>query len=170
VSVAIRRARPEDVDYVLSLVTHPEVAPYLAAVRPSDRATVAALVARSDADPDAFGLFVIEVDDTRAGTVEFERVNARSRIAALGGLAVDPTFRGRRVGDAAARQLIGHLLGDLGFHRLQMEVYGFNERAQAHAERVGFTREGVRRNAYWRNEEWVDGVLYGVVAEDLGDM
>jgi hypothetical protein len=26
----------------------------------------------------------------------------------------------------------------------------------------------VRRKAYWRNEEWVDGVLYGLVAEDLG--
>jgi len=39
----------------------------------------------------------------------------------------------------------------------------------AHAERVGFVREGVRRKAYWRNEQWVDGVLYGLVAEDLAD-
>ena len=30
-----------------------------------------------------------------------------------------------------------------------------------------FMREGVRRKAYWRNDEWVDGVLYGLVAEDL---
>ena len=36
----------------------------------------------------------------------------------------------------------------LGFHRLQMEVYGFNERALGHAERSGWTREGVRRKAY----------------------
>ena len=48
-----------------------------------------------------------------------------------------------------------------------MEVYGFNERAMRHAERSGFVREGVRRKAYWRNDEWVDGVLYGLVAEDL---
>jgi hypothetical protein len=25
----------------------------------------------------------------------------------------------------------------------------------------------VRRKAYWRNDEWVDGVLYGLVSEDL---
>ena len=49
-----------------------------------------------------------------------------------------------------------------------MEIYGFNERAMRHAERAGFTREGVRRKAYWRNDEWVDGVLYGLVAEDVG--
>ena len=49
-----------------------------------------------------------------------------------------------------------------------MEIYGFNERAMRHAERSGFVREGVRRKAYWRNDEWVDGVLYGLVVEDRG--
>ena len=49
----------------------------------------------------------------------------------------------------------------------ELEIYGFNERAQRHAERAGFVREGVRRRAYWRHGEWVDGVLYGLVREDL---
>jgi RimJ/RimL family protein N-acetyltransferase len=48
-----------------------------------------------------------------------------------------------------------------------MEIYGFNERAQAHAERAGWVREGTRRKAYDRHGEWVDGVLYGIVREDL---
>jgi RimJ/RimL family protein N-acetyltransferase len=61
------------------------------------------------------------------------------------------------------------LLFDLGFHRLQLEIYGFNERAQAHAERAGFIREGVRRKAYDRHGEWVDGVIYGLVREDLAE-
>jgi len=166
-TVSVRRAGLDDVDFLVALVSHPEVAPFLAAVRPADAEAMTVLVERSRADPESFGLFVIEVDGTPAGTVEFERVNRRSRIASLGGLAVHPSFQGRRVGDAAARQLIRHLIVDVGFHRLQLEVYGFNERAAAHAERVGFTREGVRRKAYWRNETWVDGVLFGLVAEDL---
>jgi RimJ/RimL family protein N-acetyltransferase len=168
VSVSVRRARLDDVDFLVALVTHADVAPYLAAVRPADASELARLVARSEADPDAFGLFVIEVDGLPAGTVEFERVNRRSRIATLGGLAVHPDHRGRRVGDEGARWLVRHLIVEGGFHRLQMEVYGFNERALAHAERVGFTREGVRRKAYWRNGTWVDGVLFGLVAEDVG--
>ena len=83
------------------------------------------------------------------------------------GLAIDPGLRGTGVGVEAARALQQHLLGDLGFHRIQMEVYGFNERALRHADRAGWIREGVRRKAYWRNDEWVDGVLFGLVAEDL---
>ena len=92
---------------------------------------------------------------------------ARHSIGDTSRWLVHPAFRGARVGDTAARLFQRHLFDDLGFHRVQMEIYGFNERAMAHAERSGFTREGVRRKAYWRNDEWVDGVLYGLVAEDL---
>jgi RimJ/RimL family protein N-acetyltransferase len=169
VSVAIRRAKPEDVDFLVELVTHEDVEPFLAAIRAKDPGDVLAEVERSQADPEAFGIFVIEVDEERAGTMRFERANRRSRIADLGGLAVHPGFRGRRIADEAARLFQRHLLDELGYHRIQLEIYGFNERAQVHAERSGFTREGVRRKAYWRNDEWVDGVLFGFVEEDLGE-
>ena len=166
-TVSIRRARPDDVDFIAELVTHEDVEPFLAAVRAKDRDDILAEIERSVAEPEAFGVFLIEVDDERAGTMRFERGNVRSRIANLGGLAVHPDFRGAKVADTAARLFQRHLFDDLGFHRLQMEIYGFNERAMRHAERSGFVREGVRRKAYWRNEQWVDGVLYGLVAEDL---
>jgi RimJ/RimL family protein N-acetyltransferase len=167
VNVWIRRARLDDEDFLAKLVTHEDVEPFLAAVRAKSRDEILAEIKRSEAEPDAFGVFVIEVDGKRAGTMRFERANERSRIADLGGLAVHPDNRGAKVADAAARLFQRHLFGDLGFHRLQMEIYGFNERAMAHAERSGFIREGVRRKAYWRNDEWVDSVLYGLVAEDL---
>jgi RimJ/RimL family protein N-acetyltransferase len=50
-----------------------------------------------------------------------------------------------------------------------MEIYGFNERALAHAERAGWVREGVKRKAYRHEDGWVDGVLFGVIAEDLSE-
>jgi steroid Delta-isomerase len=80
---------------------------------------------------------------------------------------VHPDFRGRHVSDEAARLLQRHLVYELGFHRLQLEIYGFNERAIRHAERSGFVKEGVRRNAYRRHGRWVDGIIYGLVLEDL---
>ncbi len=166
-SVSLRRATPADVDFLVALVTHEEIEPFLAAVASKSREEILADVERSEAEPDAFGVFVVEVDGERAGTIRFSRANRRSRIADLGGLAVHPDFRGRKVGDETARLVQRHLIDDLGFHRLQLEVYGFNERAMVHATRSGFVREGVRRKAYWRNGEWVDGVLFGLVEEDL---
>jgi RimJ/RimL family protein N-acetyltransferase len=167
VSVSIRRARVDDAAFLVELFTHDDVEPFLAAVRAKDLDAVRDEIERSKAEPESFGVFVVEVDGQRAGTMRFERVNRRSRIADLGSLAIHPDFRGGKVSDDAARQFQRHLIRDLGFHRVQLEIYGFNERAMAHAERAWFTREGVRRKAYWRNEEWVDGVLFGLVEEDL---
>ncbi len=166
-TVSIRRAQLDDLDFFEELLSHDEVEPFLAAVRTRDREGLRAELERSLAEPEDFGRYVIEVDGERAGTMGFEVANRRSRIANLGGLAVHPDYRGRRVADEAARQFQRHLLLELGYHRLQMEIYGFNDRAHAHAERAGWVREGVRRKAYHRHGEWVDSVLYGIVLEDL---
>ena len=165
--VRLRRAEPGDVDFLLELMTHEDVDPYMAVIRPRDRGGVLAEIERSQAEPQEFGRFVIEVDGQPAGLMGFQVANRRSRIADLGSLAVHPSFRGRRVADEAAQLFQRHLLDDLGYHRLQLEIYGFNERAQRHAERAGFVYEGARRKAYWRHGEWVDGVLYGLVREDV---
>ena len=165
--IGLRRARGDDVDFLVELVGHEEVQPFLAAVRASDREAILAEVERSLDEPDAFGLFVIELEGRRVGTIQFERTNRRSRIAHVAGLAVHPAVRGRGVGIEAVRQLQRHLIFELDFHRLELEVYGLNERAIAHFERAGFVREGLKRSAYWRNDEWVDGVCFGLVREDL---
>jgi RimJ/RimL family protein N-acetyltransferase len=166
--VAIRRAAPDDLDFVADLLAHDEVEPFLSARRPRGREELAELVERSRRDPQSSGVFVIEVDGQRVGVMEFETANERSRIAYLGGLAVHPSFRGRGLAEDAARELQRHLLLDLGFHRLQLEIYGFNDRAIRHAERIGFVREGVKRKAYRRHGGWHDGVMFGLVREDLG--
>ena len=166
-NVTIRRARPDDVDFLVELTTHEDVDPYLAARRATTREELLEEIARSDREPQDFGRFVVELDGEPAGVMGFAVENRRSRIAQLGGLAIHPRFRGRQLADEAARLFQRHLLLELGYHRLQLEIYAFNERAIRHAERSGFVREGVRRKAYWRHGEWVDGVLYGLLAEDL---
>jgi RimJ/RimL family protein N-acetyltransferase len=170
-SVRIRRATADDVDFLLELANHEDVEPFMSVVRPRDRDGVLEEIERSEREPQDAGRFVIEVEEEgawrRAGAMGFSVANRRSRIANLGGLATHPDFRGRRIADDAARLLQRHLLCELGFHRLQLECYGFNERAIRHAERSGFVREGVKRKAYLRHGEWVDGIIFGLLKEDL---
>jgi RimJ/RimL family protein N-acetyltransferase len=167
VNITLRRAEERDLEFLLGLMNQEDVVENLAVVRPRDREGLAEEIERSQAEPQEFGRFVIEVDGEPVGLMGFTEANRRSRIANLGSLAVHPDFRGRHIADEAARLFQRHLIHDLGYHRLQLEIYGFNERAQRHAERAGFVREGVRRKAYWRNDHWVDGVIYGLVREDL---
>ena len=46
-------------------------------------------------------------------------------------------------------------------------MYGFNERAVAHAERCGYVREGVKRRVYLKDGEWVDAVLFSLLEDEL---
>ena len=166
-NVSIRRATTSDVDFLVGLVTHEEVEPFLAAVGSKERSEILADVERSEREPDAFGMFVIEVTLRAQG-----RCGSSSRTAGAG----SPSWEGSPCTRTSAEarwptepRACSSASSTSSASIAQMEIYGFNERAMAHAERAGFVREGVRRKAYWRNEQWVDGVLYGLVAEDLSD-
>jgi putative acetyltransferase len=165
-TVSLRRAQPGDADFLVELGADDEVHPFLGRRSAVGREAVLAEIERSLAEPEAFGRFLIELDGEPAGMLGFHVENERSRIARLERLAVHPRFRGRRVADAAARLLQRLLLEELGFHRLELEIYGFNERALAHAERAGFVREGRKRKAYLNDGEYVDTVLFSRIAED----
>jgi RimJ/RimL family protein N-acetyltransferase len=167
--IEIRRARRDDADFLLELVNDEDVRPFLGPMTASERDTVLEEIVRSESEAGVFGRFVIEVDGERAGSMGFHLANERSSIARLERLAVHPRFRGRRVADEAARLFQRVLLLELGFHRLEMEIYGFNERAQAHAERAGWVREGRKRRAYRYGDDWVDSVMYALLRDDLQD-
>jgi RimJ/RimL family protein N-acetyltransferase len=163
----IRRATEADLDFMADLAAHDEVEPFMAAVSARNRDELAEEVLRSDQEPELHGRFVVEVEGRPAGVVAFDVANRRSRIAYLHAIMLDPAHRGRGIAAAATRLLVRHLVFDLDYHRVQLEVYGFNEHALRHFERAGFRREGVRRQAYWRHGGWVDGILFGLVREDL---
>ena len=101
----------------------------------------------------------------RVGAVHVATVNRRSRICDVRTLMVHPEARGRRLGVAILRAVARDAFAR-GVHRLEGEVYGFNEAALRSFDAAGFTREGVRRRAYDRHGAWQDGIRFGLLADD----
>ena len=168
----LRPAVETDVAFLAELAARPEVADFLAAVSPwSDEALRAGLAPRGDERAGERLVVEVSVSDgwVAAGGLGWTTANERSRVASVYGVMVAPEHRGRGLAERAVRALALHLLRERGFHRVQLEVYGFNETAQRLFERAGFVREGVRRRAYARHGGWADGVLFGLVQEDLED-
>lgn len=169
--LALRRASRDDIDFLVGLMTHSDVEPFLGLVGARDRKALLEQIERCEASPEERGRLVVEAEADcsvrSAGTLGYEIVNRPSRIAGVSGVVVHPELQGRGLGVAAVRLLCEHLVGDLGYHRVQLECYEYNARAIQVFERAGFSREGVRRSAYWRHGRWNDGVLLGLVAEDL---
>jgi len=165
--ISLRRATLDDVDWLLELLNDEDTEPFLGGGAPRDAETLRAQLERSQSEPEKSGRMIVDVDGERAGTMAFETVSEPNRIARIGGLAVHPGYRRRGIADEAARRFQRYLLIELGFHRLELACYGFNDRAIRHSERVGFVREGVKRQAYQRHGEWQDAVLFSLLREDL---
>jgi L-phenylalanine/L-methionine N-acetyltransferase len=165
--IDVRRATADDVDWLCALYDDAEVEPFLGGGRAKGREAVAAEIERSEREPERFGRLILELDGERAGAMGFHEVSDVHRIAQLEALAVHPSFRRRGIADEGARLLLRYLLLELGYHRLELACYGFNDVAIRHAERVGFVREGVKRRAYLRHGEWQDAVLFALLREDV---
>lgn len=165
--VELRRADRSDADFLLELITAEDTREFLGGRTADTLEGVLADVERSEQEPESFGWLVAEREGERVGCAAYGVVNERSRIVEGRRLVVHPRFRGERLGDDIAHAFQRLVLGDLGFHRLELQIYGFNDRAIAHAERVGYVREGVKRKAYLKDGEWQDAVLYSMLEDEL---
>lgn len=84
-------------------------------------------------------------------------------------IALGPNARDRGVGTEATRLVVDavfDLIDDPPVHRIELEVYAFNPRALAVYERVGFRREGVRRDALRWDGEYVDAIQMSILRTD----
>jgi RimJ/RimL family protein N-acetyltransferase len=76
---------------------------------------------------------------------------------------VGPRAFGRGYGTEATRLILAHAFDNVGVHRVELEVYAFNPRALRVYRRVGFVREGTKRQALRWHGEWVDAEIMAVL-------
>lgn len=163
----LRAATGEDLRFLVALAGDPSVEPFLAPGS-GDRETIAGLLARMASGEEPLGLMVVESEaGARLGALELSLVSRHSRICQLRRLMVDPGRRRTGVGSAAVWLACRQSFQEHGHHRVQAEVYGDNHASLRLFERLGFTREGIRRSAYWRRERWQDGILFGLLEGEL---
>ena len=109
-------------------------------------------------------LAVEDAEGTCAGWVGWRRVPPSALEI---GVALFPEHRGRGIGTEAQRQLVDYLFATTPVHRIQAGTEAGNVAEQRALERVGFRREGVQRGLYFRDGEWRDSVMYGLLRDDV---
>jgi aminoglycoside 6'-N-acetyltransferase len=74
--------------------------------------------------------------------------------------------QGNGYGTEAVRRILDHLFGEQQLHRVAAECDARNVASARLLERVGFTPEGRRRSASWIKGEWIDDLLFGLLADE----
>ncbi|BFU44119.1 GNAT family N-acetyltransferase [Krasilnikovia sp. MM14-A1004] len=165
----LRRFRAADAAALSAYRSDPDTARYQSwdAPFPLDGAD-AFVAAMAVADPDGPGWFQYAVERTAdhvlVGDVGVDRYPG-GRQAELG-FTLAPQYRGHGYATEAVTAVLDHLFRVRGMHRVSAECDGRNLASARLLERVGFTREGLRRQHTWAKGEWTDDLLYGLLATD----
>jgi len=79
------------------------------------------------------------------------------------GYWIDAARQGRGVVTSCCRTLLDYLFCEIGLHRVEIRCGTGNTRSCSIPERLGFTREGVARDAEWVGGRWVDLVVWSML-------
>lgn len=109
---------------------------------------------------------VVSIEDGElAGEAVLWGIDLNQRTAHIG-LSLRPAFRGRGLGRDVVRVLCDYAFTVRGLHRLQIETLADNLAMARAATANGFVLEGTLRRAAWVNGEFLDEVIFGLLAED----
>ncbi len=106
-------------------------------------------------------------DDALIGAESLVRVNPVHKTAVFGIFIGDKTCWGKGYGTEATQLLVKYAFHSLNLHRVELDVFAFNQRAIGAYEKAGFRREGLAREAIFVNGQYEDVVKMGILASDL---
>jgi len=75
-------------------------------------------------------------------------------------------FWGKGYGNESLRLLLNYAFLELNLHRVSLRVFAFNDKAVALYEKIGFKREGISRQAVFREGQWHDILHMGILQEE----
>lgn len=73
---------------------------------------------------------------------------------------------GKGYGKEAFQLILNYIFNELNLHRAGLKVFSFNEKAIKMYEKFGFQFEGKLREALFRNGQWHDIYLMGLLKSD----
>ena len=114
-----------------------------------------------------FLLLAIEAEGTLIGALVLRNEeNLPSRSATFGIIIGDRAYLDRGYGTEASTLLLDYAFAVLGYHKINLDLFEYNARAQAMYEKLGFVLEGRRRENHWSRGRFWDDILMGVTAEE----
>jgi len=83
------------------------------------------------------------------------------------GLDLHADYRGKGLAQAAYRVFLPYLFEDCGMNKVSAEVLEHNQRSRRLHQRLGFALEGVKRQEVWRDDRYLDSLLFSMLKSEF---
>ncbi len=160
-----------DLELCMRWINDPEILQYLGRRHPMGREQETEWLTDQYKNEDHFNLAIVLKDgDRHIGNCGFNEIDYVNRNAIFGILIGEKDAWNKGYGPEAAGLILDYGFGELGLHRIALEVYSSNPRARKAYEKAGFTLEGTQREAYYRNGQFFDTHIMGILKSEWEEM
>lgn len=168
--IELRPPAEDDIEFLTEGVNHPAVRRYISRFRtPYTEENYREELWPLDTDEDSVSLLAVPKDGDfegePVGSVQLAPIRDRDGYANFG-VWFHPDAWGEGYALEAGAHLIEYGFRDLRIHRVSATTLRRNEAAGALCERLGFTDEGVSREAQFAEGEYVDVARYGLLVDE----
>jgi ribosomal-protein-serine acetyltransferase len=108
----------------------------------------------------------IFANDTLCGAIRLNKIDLENQKASMG-YYIAENCQGQGLASSSVRAVLGHCFDKLGLNRIELQCTSTNLASQQVAKRLGFTWEGMLRQAELLDGEYVDLFVYGLLREDF---
>ena len=115
------------------------------------------------------GVYGIKYHSELIGIVGFNTITSQNRSATIG-YWLKESAQGKGLMTRSIKRLMHYAYEERGLNRLEIAVAVQNHRSRKLDESLGFQFEGIRRQAEWLNDHFVDHRLYSILRSEWRDL
>lgn len=112
-------------------------------------------------------LIATRESDTLIGDIALQSIDPANRNANIRIAISQKAQTGKGYGTEAIKLMLDYGFGVLNLHRIELNVFSYNERAIHVYEKIGFKREGVQRDALYYNHKYYDSIVMSILEDEF---
>lgn len=112
-------------------------------------------------------VYAVYCAKSHIGNISLQNINYKNKNAEIALLFGEKKFWGKGYATQASKMLIKRAFEELGLHRIYFGTHIDNIGMQRVGEKLGFQKEGVFKDAQYKNGKFNDTVQYALINADL---
>lgn len=165
--VYLRPVEEEDLPKLKQWINDPEVKRFLAAYMPFNDLAERSWFERISKSTDEMILGIALMSDDRLiGVTGFHQIHPKDHRATFGISIGEKSSWNKGYGFEATRLMTDIGFDTLNLHRIELQVYDFNERAIRVYEKAGWVREGASRERHYHNGRFWDVINMAILRQE----
>ncbi|MGG4550668.1 GNAT family N-acetyltransferase [Paenibacillus humicus] len=165
--VYLRPIEVSDVNWYFTTLYHHETRKLTGTQKHYTQDQIARYIEGKAQDSSSVLLVIAAVsDDTPIGDIAIQDIDTINRNANIRIAIPDSSNQGKGYGTEAIRLMLDYGFGILNLHRIELNVFSYNEHAMQVYEGIGFKKEGVQREALFYNHQYYDSILMSILEDE----